>query len=145
MWSCGPIFDGCHKYRHIPYWPIQFTAVIQYIWDHTSRLIFFISTQFLQCWEILHFSHQWPEQWVTDAKRVACEAWNDNYKKVAPPAPMQPVQESRGATDHVSLYLNQCPLLLTLFYIFLSAFWQQTSTLMRLKTILPLLMCSKTG
>ena len=37
-WVCSPIFDGHHKYGCIPYWPVQFTGIIQYLWDCTGRL-----------------------------------------------------------------------------------------------------------
>lgn len=88
---------------------------------------------------------KWPEQWIEDAKKVAREAWRDNYKKATPPVQTQTGLESTSTTNHVSLCLNWYPLLLRPFYMFYSAFRQQASTSMLLKTIPPLLMRSKTG
>ena len=88
---------------------------------------------------------KWPEQWIEDAKKVAHEAWRDNYKKMTPPVRMQTGLESTSTTNHVSLCFNWYLLLLRPFYMFYSTFQQQVSTSMLLKTIPPLLMCSKTG
>ena len=88
---------------------------------------------------------KWPEQWIEDAKKVAREAWRDNYKKATPPVRTQAGLESTSTTNHVSICFNWCPLLLRPFYTFYSAFRQQASTSTHLKTIPPLLMRSKTG